>query len=104
MICRPVSGCGAAAALRFLCLTGPQGSDGLTLPALIGLLLPPIAAAAGALAASRFGVDAGWTGRFSIGAGVLSHCQVWGAFAASAEIWAWRLRRSAAARVPAGLG
>jgi hypothetical protein len=76
----------------------------LTLLTLLGLLLTPVAAAAGALAAWRFGMDAGWTGAFFIGGGVLSHWQIWGAFAVSAEVCAWRLRRGAAARVPAAIG
>ena len=41
---------------------------------------------------------------FFIGGGVLSHWQIWGAFAVSAEVCAWRLRRGAAARVPAAIG
>ena len=94
---------GVAATLRLL-LSGPQGPDGLTLLTLLGLLLTPVAAAAGALAAWRFGMDAGWTGAFFIGGGVLSHWQIWGAFAVSAEVCAWRLRRGAAARVPAAIG
>ena len=70
---------------------------------LLGLLLTPVAAVAGALAAWRFGVDAGWTSTFFIAGGFLSHWQVWCAFAISAEVCAWCLRRDAAARVPARL-
>jgi hypothetical protein len=80
-------------AVRLLHLSGPHGPEGLTL---FGLLLTPVAAAAGALAAWRFGVDAGWTGTFFIAGGFLSHWQVWGAFAISAEVGAWCLRRGAA--------
>ena len=63
------------------------------------LLLTPVAAAAGALAAWRFGVDTGWTSSFFIAGGFLSHWQVWCAFAISAEVCAYSLRRAAAARV-----
>jgi hypothetical protein len=58
---------------------------------LLGLLLTPVAVAAGALAAWRFGVDAGWTGTFFIAHGFLSHWQVWCAFAISAEVCAYIL-------------
>ena len=44
---------------------------------LLGLLLTPMAVAAGTLAAWRFGVDAGWTRTFFIADGFLSHWQVW---------------------------
>jgi hypothetical protein len=74
----------------------PQGIDGLSL---LGVLLTPIAAGAGALAAWRFGVDTGWTSRFFIPGGFLSHWQVWCAFAISAEVCAYSLRRGAAPRV-----
>ena len=88
------------AVIRSLHLSGPHSSDGLKL---LGLLLTPVAVAAGALAAWRFGVDAGWTSTFFIAGGFLSHWQVWCAFAISAEVCAWCLRRDAAARVPARL-
>ena len=65
---------------------------------LLGLLLTPVAVAAGALAAWRFGVDAGWTSSFFIANGFLSHWQVWCAFAISTEISAYFLSRTAAAR------
>lgn len=68
---------------------------------LLGLLLTPVAAMAGALAAWRFGVDSGWTSAFFIPGGFLSHWQVWGAFAVSAEVCAYNLRRGVAARVRA---
>ena len=84
-------------AMRLLHLSGPHGPDGLTL---LGLLLTPVAAGAGALAAWRFGVDAGWTSAFFISGGVLSHWQVWGAFAIGAEVCAWSLRREAGKSVP----
>jgi len=81
-------------------LPGLHGPDGLTL---LGLLLTPVAVAAGALAAWRFGVDAGWTSRFFIAGGFLSHWQVWCEFAISAEVCAWSLRRGGAACVRATL-
>jgi hypothetical protein len=59
--------------------------------ALLGLLLTPVAVAAGALSAWRFGVDAGWTRTFFIAGGWLSHWQVWCAFAITAEIGAFSL-------------
>jgi hypothetical protein len=52
---------------------------------LVGLLLTPVAVAAGALAAWRFGVDVGLTRTFFIPTGLLSHWQVWGAFALTAQ-------------------
>jgi hypothetical protein len=55
---------------------------------LLGLLLTPVAAAAGALAAWRFGVEAGWTNTFFITQGFWSHWQVWCAFAISAQVCA----------------
>jgi len=61
---------------------------------LLGLLLTPVAVAAGALGAWRFGVDAGWTNSFFIAGGFLSHCQVWFAFAISAEFCAYILGRT----------
>jgi hypothetical protein len=85
--------------LGLLHLSVPHGPDGLKL---LGLLLAPVAAAAGALAAWRFGVDAGWTGRFFIAGGFLSHWQVWAAFAISTEVFAWCLRRGAAAKLQPG--
>jgi hypothetical protein len=77
--------------LRLLHLSGPEGPDGL---ALLGLLLTPVAAGAGALAAWRFGVDAGWTSSFFIAGGFLSHWQVWCAFAISAEAGSYMLIRA----------
>jgi hypothetical protein len=85
------------AVMRSLHLSGPHSPDGLKL---FGLLLTPVAAAAGALAAWRFGMDAGWTNTFFIAGGVLSHWQVWGAFAISVEVCAWCLRRGAAKLQP----
>jgi hypothetical protein len=84
-------------AFRLLHLSGPDGPDGL---ALMGLLLTPVAVGAGALAAWRFGVDAGWTSAFFIAGGFLSHWQVWCAFAVSAEVCAWSLSRGAAKLQP----
>src|SRR5580692_560272 len=66
---------------------------------LIGLLLTPLALAAGALAAWRFGVDAGWTRAFFITGGFLSHWQVWCAFAISAEAGAYILSQAGTDRV-----
>jgi hypothetical protein len=60
---------------------------------LAGLLLTPVAAVAGTLAAWRFGVDAGWTNAFFVANGFLSHWQVWCAFAISIEGCAWSLGR-----------
>jgi hypothetical protein len=85
-------------ALRLFQRLEPQSLNGLSL---LGLLLTPVAVGAGALAVWRFGVDTGWTGRFFIPVGFLSHWQVWGAFAISAEVCAYNLRRGAAARVAA---
>jgi hypothetical protein len=48
-------------------------------------------------------VDAGWTSAFFIAVGFLSHWQVWCAFAISAEVCAWSLRRGVAARVRVAL-
>ena len=58
---------------------------------LLGLLLTPVAVGAGALAAWRFGVDAGWTRNFFISDGLLSHWQVWCAFALTAQACAYSL-------------
>ena len=68
---------------------------------LLGLLLTPVAVGAWALAAWRFGVDAGWTRSFFVASGFLSHWQVWCAFAINAEACAWSLRRGATTRVRA---
>jgi len=64
---------------------------------LAGLLLTPIAAGAGALAAWRFGADAGWTNTFFVTHGFLSHWQVWCTFAISMQMCAWSLGRISAA-------
>ncbi|MGP0073819.1 MAG: hypothetical protein ACLPWF_18035 [Bryobacteraceae bacterium] len=77
--------------LRLFHSSGPEGPGGLSL---LGLLLTPVAAGAGALAAWRFGVDAGWTSSFFIAGGFLSHWQVWCAFAMSAEAGAYILSRT----------
>lgn len=63
---------------------------------LVGILLTPVAVAAGALAAWRFGMDAGWTNAFFISHGILSHWQVWFALAGGAEVFAYSLRRDPA--------
>jgi hypothetical protein len=85
--------------VRLINNSGPhKGPGGLVLA---GLLLTPVAVVAGALAAWRFGVDAGWTGAFFIAHGLLSHWQVWCAFALSVEACAWSLRPGAAARMGA---
>ena len=57
----------------------------------MGLLLTPVAVVAGALAAWRLGVDAGWTNTFFVAAGFLSHWQVWCALAIGAQAGAWSL-------------
>jgi hypothetical protein len=67
---------------------------------LVGLLLTPVAVATGALAAWRFGADVGLTRTFFIQAGLLSHWQVWCAFALIAQAGAFSLRL---ARVRAAL-
>jgi hypothetical protein len=63
---------------------------------LAGLLLTPVAAVAGALAAWRFGADAGWTNTFFVAGGFLSHWQVWCALAISMQACAWSLGRMSA--------
>jgi len=60
---------------------------------LLGLLLTPVAVAAGALGAWRFGADAGWTNTFFIADGALSHWQVWSAFAIGLQACAYTLKR-----------
>jgi hypothetical protein len=65
---------------------------------LLGLLLTPVAAAAGALAAWRFGVEAGWTNTFFITHGFWSHWQVWCAFAISVQVGACSLSPSVRVR------
>lgn len=60
---------------------------------LAGLLLTPVAVVAGALGAWRFGVDAGWTNTFFIADGLLSHWQVWCAFAIGLQACAYTLKR-----------
>jgi hypothetical protein len=87
---------------RLLQHSGPGGPDRFVAIAqmqyrqassLVGLLLTPVAVSAGALAAWRFGVDAGWTRTFFIAGGFLSHWQVWCVFAISAEACAYSLSR-----------
>jgi hypothetical protein len=80
-------------AMRLLHGSGPQGPGVL---ALLGLLLTPVAATAGAVAAWRFGADAGWTGSFFIADGFLSHWQVWFAIAIIVESCAYSLHRGVA--------
>jgi hypothetical protein len=58
---------------------------------LLGLLLTPVAATAGALAAWRFGSEAGWTSTFFVTHGFLSHWQVWCAFAIGVQACACSL-------------
>jgi len=82
--------------MQLLHLSGLHGPKGLSL---LGLLLTPVAVAAGALAVWRFGVDAGWTGTFFISGGILSHWQVWSALAISAEICAYILSQASARAV-----
>jgi hypothetical protein len=59
---------------------------------LLGLLLTPIAVVAGVLGAWRFGADAGWTNTFFIADGLLSHWQVWCAFAIGLQACAYTLK------------
>jgi hypothetical protein len=59
---------------------------------LAGLLLTPVAVVAGTLGAWRFGADAGWTNSFFIADGVLSHWQVWCAFAIGLQACAYTLK------------
>jgi hypothetical protein len=87
------------AVVRLVPISGAKISNGLEAAqvyyrqawSLLGLLLTPVAVAAGALGAWRFGVDAGWTRTFFIAGGWLSHWQVWCAFAITAEICAFSL-------------
>jgi hypothetical protein len=87
------------AAVRLVPISEAEISNGLEAAqvyyrqawSLLGLLLTPVAVAAGALAAWRFGVDAGWTRAFFIAGGWLSHWQVWCAFAIAAEVCAYSL-------------
>ena len=71
---------------------------------LAGLLLTPVAVVAGTLGAWRFGADAGWTNTFFIANGLLSHWQVWCAFAIGLQASAYTLKRGMAdqeSRIPA---
>ena len=61
--------------------------------ALLGLLLMPVAVVAGGLGAWRFGADAGWTNTFFIADGLLSHWQVWCAFAIGLQAGSYALKR-----------
>src|SRR5579864_9286613 len=61
------------------------------------VLLAPLAVLAGALGCWRFGADPGWTNRFFISNGLLSHWQAWFAVAigvhnSSRSLNAWRTR------------
>ena len=67
---------------------------------LLGFLLTPVAVLAGGLGAWRFGADAGWTNTFFIADGLLSHWQIWCAFAISAQACALSLNRGVADREP----
>lgn len=60
---------------------------------LLGLLLTPVAVVAGGLGAWRFGADAGWTNTFFIADGLLSHWQVWCAFAIGVQACSYALKR-----------
>jgi hypothetical protein len=80
--------------------SGPPGPGALTL---LGLLLTPVAVAAGALSGWRFGVDAGWTSAFFVADGMLSHWQVWFALAISAQSGAYMLSRLCTGGVRAAL-
>jgi len=67
---------------------------------LLGLLLTPVAVVAGGIGAWRFGADAGWTNTFFIADGVLSHWQVWFAFAIGLQACAQTLKRGMVDRRP----
>jgi hypothetical protein len=86
--------------MHSLRLSGPHGLDRLSL---LGLLLTPVAVVAGAIAAWRFGVDAGWTRSFFVAGGFLSHWQVWFAFAIGVEACAHILSQASARSVRATL-
>ena len=58
-----------------------------------GLVLTTVAVLAGALGAWRFGADPGWTSRFFIADGLLSHYQLWFAVAIGAQTSAFILNR-----------
>jgi hypothetical protein len=59
---------------------------------LLGLLLTPVAVVAGTLGAWRFGADVGWANSFFIADGLLSHWQVWCAFAIGLQACAYTLK------------
>jgi len=61
---------------------------------LLELLLTLLAVVAGSISAWRFGADAGWTNAFFISNGVWSHWQVWCAFAAGSQAFAYTLHRT----------
>lgn len=67
---------------------------------LLGLLLTPVAIVTAVLGAWRFGADAGWTNPFFIADGVMSHWQVWFAFAIGVQASAHALRRGMVNRDP----
>lgn len=48
---------------------------------MLAVTLTPVAVLAGALGVWRFGADPGWTNRFFIADGLLSHWQAWFAVA-----------------------
>jgi hypothetical protein len=60
---------------------------------LLGLLLTPVAVVASGLGAWRFGADAGWANTFFIADGLLSHWQVWCAFAIGVQACSHALKR-----------
>lgn len=66
---------------------------------LLGLLLTPVAVVAGGLGAWRFGADAGWTNTFFIADGLLSHWQVWCAFAIGVQACSYALKRGVTDRL-----
>jgi hypothetical protein len=65
---------------------------------MLALLLTPVAVVTGALGAWRFGADVGWTNTFFIADGLLSHWQVWCAFAIGLQAGAHTLKRGVADR------
>ncbi|MEO8126885.1 MAG: hypothetical protein ABJF23_14705 [Bryobacteraceae bacterium] len=59
-------------------------------------LLKPVALLAYVLSVWRLGADLGWTGQFFISHGLLSHWQVWLAFAIATQLTAQQLAPKAA--------
>ncbi len=60
---------------------------------MLGLVLTPVALAAGVMGAWRFSADLGWTSGFFVSRGWLSRYQLWVAFAIGARVSALALNR-----------